>query len=258
MVTPKKKRLHDELSECFKVLDTCLRCYYSGETHMYRPMAGQLRILFCDSRGKEDNSLLCRTFRSFQLSRVRPIEWVEPSLLPSRTDDLRNIRMNIPEDWDVRIAKMPFVIREYGSGLQIADLDMEDAGPLLPFERWVDQEVTIYPQPLTICGIIRTVANKGGGAHVDSKENTELRLMRAHGPAGLGVNVLFIVALARFAQHFGVHYAQFRKQCGYSGSFENIVFDPNDDTAQTKAKIPEDIELSGGSIYHLTVVKRLK
>lgn len=221
-------------------------------------MAGQLRILFCDSRSKKDNSLLGRTFRSFQLSRVRPIEWVEPSSLPSRTDDLRSIRMDTPEDWDVRIAKMPFVIREYGSGLQVADLDMEEAGPLLPLEQWVGQEVTIYPQPFNICGIIRSVADKGGGAHVDSKENTELRLMRAHGPAGLGVNVLFIVALARLAQHFGVRYAQFRKQCGYTGSFENILFDPKDDTAQTKAKIPKDIELSGGSIYHLTFIKRLK
>lgn len=221
-------------------------------------MAGQLRILFCDSRGKKDNSLLGRIFRSFRLSRVRPIEWVEPSSLPSRTDDLRNIRMDIPQDWDVRIAKMPFVIREYGSGLQVADLDTEEAGPLVPFDQWVGQEVTIYPQPLTICGIIRSVADKGGGAHVDSEENTELRLMRAHGPAGLGVNVLFIVALARLAQHFGVHYAQFRKQCGYTGSFEKLLFDPDDDTAQTKAKIPEDIELSGGSIYHLTVIKRLK
>ncbi len=230
MVAPEKKRLHDELSECFKVLDTCLRCYYSGETHMHRPIAGQLRILFCDRRGKKDNSLLGRTFRLFTLSRVRPIEWVDPSSLPSRTDDLRYLRMDIPEDWEIRVANMPFVIREYGSGLQVADLDMEEAGPLLPLEQWVGQEVTIYPQPLSVCGIIRTVTDKGGGAHVDSEENTELRLMRSHGPAGVGVNVLFTVALARLAQQFGVQYAQFRKQCGYTGSLENIVLDPNDDT----------------------------
>jgi hypothetical protein len=225
---------------------------------MYRPIAGQLRILFCDSRGKKDNSLLGQTFRSFNLSRVRPIEWVDPNSLPSRTDDLRNIRMDIPESWEIRIAKMPFVIREYGSGLQVADLDMEETGPLLPLEQWVSQEVTIYPQPLSVCGIIRTVSDKGGGAHVDSKENAELRLMRSHGLAGIGVNVLFTVALARLAQQFRVQYAQFRKQCGYTGSLENILFDPDDEIVTTMAKVPEDIELSGGSIYHLTVIKRLK
>jgi len=142
--------------------------------------------------------------------------------------------------------------------LHVADLEIEDVGPLLPLEQWVDQEITIYPQCLSVFEIIRTVADKGGGAHVDSEENTELRLMRSHGPAGVGVNVLFTVALARLAQKIGVHYAQFRKQCGYTGSFESSLFDPNDDTVKTMAKVPEDIEISGGSIYHLTALKRLR
>lgn len=82
--------------------------------------------------------------------------------------------------------------------------------------------------------------------------------MRSHGPSGVGVNVLFIVALARLTQQIGVHYAQFRKRCGYMGSLDNSLFDPNDDTVKTMAKVPEDIELSGGSIYHLAALKRLR
>lgn len=258
MITSKHKRLHDELNECFKVVNTCLRCYYSGETHMYRAIAGQLRILFYDrSRRGNDNSLIVRTLSELNLSRVRPIEWVDPSSLLSRTDDLRYIPMNIPEDYDVRIAKMPFVIREYSNGLQVADFDMELDGPLLPFKQWINQEVTIYPQQLSICRIIETVANKGGGSHVDSEEDKKLRLMRSNGPAGVGVNVLFIVALARLAQKIGLHYAQFRKQCGYTGTFENSSLAINDDTVKTLAKIPEVIELGGSSIYYLTAIKRL-
>lgn len=253
-----KKRLHHELSECFSVLDTCLRCYYAGETHMYRPMAGQLRILFCDSRLGKDNSLISHVFGSFKLNRVRPIEWVFPSALSSRADDLRHLQLSVPPDWDVRIAKMPFVIREYGNGLQVADIEMEESGPLLAVGDWVAQHVTIYPRSLTIRKIIRSVADKEGGAHVDPEENPELRLMHSHGPARLGANVLFIVALARLAQRIGVHYAQFRKQCAYKSSVQDVTFDPNDESVKRMARIPQNIELSGGSVYHLAVVKRFK
>ncbi len=65
----KKKRLHIELSEVFAVLNSCLRCYYEGETHMYRPMAGQLRILLCDSF----SPLFSRVFPELRIEAIRAI-----------------------------------------------------------------------------------------------------------------------------------------------------------------------------------------
>jgi hypothetical protein len=68
----KKRRLHIELSEVFAVLNSCLRSYYEGETHMYRPMAGQLRILLCDS-----SPLFSRVFPDLRIEAVREIEWTK-------------------------------------------------------------------------------------------------------------------------------------------------------------------------------------
>jgi hypothetical protein len=255
-IARRKTRLHHELSACFDVLDSSLQSYYAGDTHMYRPMSAQLRILFCDTYGGMDNSLIGYVFPTFRLSRVQPIEWVLPESLPSRNDDLRYLSSQAPSGQDIRIAKMPFVIREYAPGLQVADMEMAESGPLLSMPEWVAQEVTIYPQLLSIRSIIRSVADKGGGAHVDRTPGRDLSLMRLHGPAGLGVHVLFIVALARLAQVVGVHYAQFRKQCGYKGSLDEVTFDPEDETAKNMAKVPEEFQLSGASEYHVTVVKR--
>jgi len=54
-----KQRNFEEAIELFKVIDTCLSCYYAGKVHMYRPLSAQLRILLCDiNRGKNKALLL--------------------------------------------------------------------------------------------------------------------------------------------------------------------------------------------------------
>jgi hypothetical protein len=68
-----RERRHGELAECFAVINTCLATYYGGAEHMYRPLAGQLRILLCDKP-----PLLSRVFPDLAIGALRPIEWLEP------------------------------------------------------------------------------------------------------------------------------------------------------------------------------------
>jgi len=67
-----KDRHFNEALEVFKVIDCCLACIYDGKTFMYRPLSGQLRILFCDFEKKKNKALLLK------LLVPRCSEWVTP------------------------------------------------------------------------------------------------------------------------------------------------------------------------------------
>lgn len=207
-----KKRRHDELVECFTVIDTCLGSYYQGATHMYRPLSVQLRILYCDR-----NPLLTRVFPDLQINPLKPIEWLEPSEVLLFRESAARLSVGGPPEATYRLARMPFMITSYSNGLQVADLELVQ-GQLLPVAKWLAQIVTIHPGELSIRDLIRSVANKGGGAHVDDEVGVPLTHMMAIRPRGLGSHVLFPVALARFAQQMGLFYAQFPELYGYSGS----------------------------------------
>lgn len=181
-----KRRLRKKLiiaaKDCFKAIESSMVCYCRGETHMFKPIAGQLRILFCDITKKNDNSLLRRIDPDIRLAAFRQIEFQGSPL---------------------QVAPMPFSITKYANGVQIADIDVELPPRHLPLEEWREQNVTLHPMRLNVQQIIRTVANKGGGAHVDDEDGELLASMKRCGPAGLGANVFFIIALGRFAHSLG-------------------------------------------------------
>ena len=52
-------------------------------------------------------------------------------------------------------------------------------------------------------GVIRAVADKGGGAHVDAEASPELRLMYQYTPVGRTYAELFVIAIGRFVQALG-------------------------------------------------------
>jgi hypothetical protein len=161
-----KIRRQEELAECLAVIDTCLASYYSGKQHMYRPMAAQLRILFCDN-----SPLLSRVFPTLKLTTVRSIELLESGEFRPFDDSDARIGINHPPYQKFRLARMPFIITEYSKGLQIADLEFESGGQMLQLDDWVQQQITIYPADISIREVIRSVADKGGGAHVDDELN---------------------------------------------------------------------------------------
>ncbi len=113
MIPEIKKRRHEELVECFAVIDTCLRCYYGGETHMYRPMAGQLRILFCDRK-----PLVSRVFPDIKVNPLRPIEWLKPSDVKLFEGVDATLSVSATEEVRFRAGRMPFIITAYPNGVQ--------------------------------------------------------------------------------------------------------------------------------------------
>jgi len=188
------KYLQEQLEETFKVVDTCLKCIYAGEHHMHRALASQLRILLCDTYRKKDNSLLVAVYPKLEVSGLKSIDW------SSHESGYFEIRQ--PEGGKNRISQMPFEITQYANRLAVADLQLSDS-KLMPIAKWSDQIVTYSPTQLTINEIIRSVADKGGGAHVDATMSPALKQMRNVTPVGETYAQLFIIAVARFVHQLG-------------------------------------------------------
>lgn len=186
--------LKDELKETFKVINTCLSCVYAGETHMYRALAVQLRLLLCDRRQRKDNSLLLAVYPKLEISALESINWSPTSS--------GYLHINQTRTGTNRVAQMPFEITQFVNGLAIANLQLSDS-KLIAISEWSKQYVTFSPTELTIEEIIRSVADKGGGAHVDSTMSPALKCMRQKTPVGLTYAQLFIIALARFVNFLG-------------------------------------------------------
>lgn len=161
---------------------------------MYKPLAGQLRILLCDSTKKKDNSLLPRVYPNIQLSGLASINW-------SNNKSSFTALYQAPNG-TARIASMPYEITQYSNGLAVADL-LYNEEEMLDIPSWINQCVTHYPTSLTIQDIVRHIADKGGGAHVDSNSSAKLKYMSQSTPAGRPFGELFILALARLAQAIG-------------------------------------------------------
>lgn len=186
--------LKQQLQDSLAVVDTCLECIYSGKPHMYRALAGQLRLLLCDTSRGKDNSLLAANYPKLEVSGLDPINW-SPS-------EAGMVRMAQPAGGTNRIAQMPLEISLYSNGLAVADLLM-DRNTLHPISKWADQRLTFHPARLSAKAVIRTVADKGGGAHVDAQASPELRLIYQYTPAGRTYAELFVIAIGRFVQALG-------------------------------------------------------
>jgi hypothetical protein len=229
-----KKHRREELAECIAVINTCLGCYYRGARHMYRPLAAQLRIVLCDKP-----PLLSRVVPDLRLGALPPVEWVDPSEASAFDGDVR-LGFDAPPNQEFRVAEMPFRITEYENGLQVADLRFDESKQTLALDTWMDQMLTVYPLETSLREIIRSVADKGGGAHVDDKLNRTLRLTRTTGPSGVGVHILFTVAMGRCVQKIGRHFTQF-----FGGSGQN------------EAQVPEEPDVNPKYEYTMTVVMRI-
>ncbi len=248
-----RRRRRGELGECFAVVDTCLASYYAGASHMYRPLAGQLRILLCDRQ-----PLLSRVFPDLKIAALRPIEWLEPHEAALFDSTPGRLELQHPPDQEFHLARMPFLITAYENGLQVADLEFDSPESVLPLDEWMDQSITILPSRVSLREMIRSVADKGGGSHVDDRINDALRGMRATGPSGVGVHVLFSVAVGRFVQTIGLQYAQIPEGSNFRGSLQDIAFDPEHPTVKGCAKVPKELEKDAQAQFALTVLKRIR
>ena len=182
--------LKSQLRETLSVVDTCLQCIYQKESHMYRVLAAQLRLLLCDRNRGQDNSLIQAVYPDLEVSPVRSIGWSSTQAGAVRLQS---------ESGAAQIGQMPIVIKSYSNGLVVADLSL-DGTATIPIARWSAQQLTFHPEIMTISDVIRTVADKGGGAHVDRNSSRQLQLMYASTPSGRTYAELFIIAISRFAQ----------------------------------------------------------
>ena len=186
--------LQEQLRESLHVVDTCLACIYNGETHMYRALAGQLRLMLCDIQKNRDNSLIRATYPKLEVSALRAIDWSDT--------EAGGLRLQQPVDGTTRVSQMPFEISIFQNGLAVADL-LFVKGHHLPIGDWCNQRLTVHPLSLTAKTVIRTVADKGGGAHVDASSSPELKYMYQLTPANRTFAELFVLGLGRFVQGLG-------------------------------------------------------
>lgn len=189
-----KKLIRDALESLLTIKD-CLELYYQKKQHMFKPIAGQLRILYCDKNRRKDNSLLSHIYPDLKLIAFKKYE-------------LKKEYPDFPVKIEGRYKKENHMLRLEGyvitkmvSGLQIADLDLSDPPEYLALYEWCEQLADVSLN-LKVRDIILSVANKGGGSHIDLHDNPELSIMKRTGPAGVGLHVLFIIALARFTMRF--------------------------------------------------------
>ena len=246
------RRRHSRLSQCFRVIDTCLASYYAGAVHMYGPLAGQLRILFCDT----DPPLLSRVFPDLALCPLRPVDWADPPDAPLFDSNPTRLVVEHSPGEECRLARMPFLITEYANGLQVADLQLDPEGQLLPLSDWMNQSVTLHPSDISLRKVVRSVADTDGGAHVDDQVSETLRVMYRTGPHGVGVDVLFVIAVGRFAQKLGLNYVQMIDQFGPTGRLENVVFSVEHPAVTSRARVAKDLEDGQRVQYARTLVKR--
>ena len=248
-----KEYLFKEILEVFKVIDTCLHCYYQGNTHMYRPLAAQLRILFCDYYHREDISLLKIIFKNIQLTPVYKIEYKKLGTFTGSLEWANSIQGQ-HEEYDPEVAIMPFEISVFKNGLESCDLILNDEAPLVSIKDWLSSYISLDPL-INIKDFINNVAGKNGGAHVQKELDTQLASLKNENklPARNGLNVLFTIALARFAQTLGYSVIQFYEEIGTTGKMEDLlkVFDENHPNIINSAQIPHDISNLGFNKYTL-------
>lgn len=231
-----------EAIECFKVIETCLRSFYFGEIHMYRPLSAQLRMLLCDTNRRKDNSLITRLFKSLQLTPLKEIIYREHGTFGEDVSWVNMIRADSDNpDVSPKLALMPFEITVFSNGFEIGDLLLEKDGELLSISDWLDQNITIHPVPITIRSLIKTVADRGGGAHVHHTEDQLLDTLSKYTATEAGIDALFTVAIARITQQLGWRIIQFYEKCGANGNFGEFLkeFDDSHESVVNSAKIPE-------------------
>lgn len=250
-----------EAIECFKVIDTCLRCYYAGESHMYRPISAQLRILFSDKNRNKENSLVVRLFNGLMITPLQSITYKEPGTFDDVVQWANMLRVDGGgPDMSPKLALMPFEITVFSNGLEIGDFLLDKDRSPISVTAWMDQLITVHPIHLSIRSLIKTVADRGGGAHVHHKEDEVLETLSRGSASKLGMEVLFTLAVARIAQQIGLATMQFYENYGaeYDVKTAKIAIDKDHETYKSSAKVPEALLNEKITKYGLMSLANLK
>lgn len=167
--------------DSIKVIHSCLKLYFHGQAHMYKPISSQLRILFCDTQRKKDLSLIGRIHPGIKLLALKALKY--------------------EGEGPLAFALAPYVITQRLDGVTDAKLDIAIPCHYMSLAEWREQLVELYPA-ITLNDVIRSVADQDGGAHFDDNESSNLTILKGHNPTKIGSNILFVIALAHYVIEF--------------------------------------------------------
>ncbi|MDP3149350.1 MAG: hypothetical protein Q8N83_09515 [Ignavibacteria bacterium] len=145
------EQLRHELIDSVKILKSSIQLYDEGQKEFFKIISGQLRLLLCDTNKNKDNSLVNKVFFNFEL---HPLSFQIPEEKPGMTilfamsGTLTSNSTRIFDIFDLTAAK-------------------------IPLEKWLEQK--IFDTTVSLRGLIKSVADKLGGAHVDSNLNETLQ-----------------------------------------------------------------------------------
>jgi hypothetical protein len=260
-----KDHLFKEAIELFKVIDTCLACYYNGQYFMYRPLAAQLRILFCDfekKKGKtKNNALLNKLFKNIELPTIQDAQYYDLGSQEHLNGPAKNF-WALPTDENIKpkIASMPFEITRFQNGLEVCDLTLQEPQNPIPLDEWLQKPISKHPEIISIVDLIRTVADRGGGAHIHPTVDKFLNLLKTSTPCRMGYDALFTIALGRFAQQVGFMVIQFYEKLGTKGKIDDLmkIFDQNHSSICNSAKVPIKLSKQQQSKFSLQSIQYAK
>jgi hypothetical protein len=225
---------------------------------MYRPLAGQLRILFCDIQQKKNRALLLKLYEKLELIPLKGIKYLEQGTYGG---DLAwaNRMAAISENQNERakIAAMPFEISVFDNGLEVCDLILDYESPKIPLNEWLGRKIAIHPIDVSIIDLIRHVADRGGGSHIHPKIDSYIADLQNTTPTKVGFDALFSVALGRFSQHIGFALIQLYERYGVKGRPKDIQgsFDFQHESILNSAQIPPALLNQSHTKYNMTSIQ---
>jgi hypothetical protein len=177
--SPPDLRSVEYLTDALDLIERSCKSFRDGHYPDYRVIAGQLRILLCDTRNNKDNSLALRVFPELRLHPMR--NRVTPDEIHRREEDVRRV---VPECGEM-LTWIPATVTGMPEALRFVDVFDTGASPI-PLGEWREQiGVVLGGQLFSLKKIIKSVAEKDGGSHVDDTPDEYLvsaRKMHHKGP----------------------------------------------------------------------------
>jgi len=201
---------------------------------MYRTLSAQLRILLCDS----PKPLLVRLFTNLELQRLQSVKPFLPGNSPSELEHLNAV--SVSGSQPLTISCMPFEARIYFNGVEDCWPLIDADGSLISIGDWVEQVISTHPIPVTVRQLIRTVSDRGGGAHVHKSKDTLLFGLKGMGLGKLHLAALVLIALSKIMQNIGLSVIQLYEKNGPKGGLPFEDFNHSHPSVLASARVPAE------------------
>jgi hypothetical protein len=168
------EEIRANLIDAINLVRINIALFDAGNRACYRLIAGQLRLLLCDGKG---NSLIKRVFPNPRLHPFWQCEEMD----------------EIEKQGGRMLFFLPGELASNSS--QITNICDRDKEPM-ELDKWLN--LRVFDSSITLRGLIRSVANKDGGAHLDSKLDNTLMKTYSTEICGELSHVRFLVDISRY------------------------------------------------------------